>query len=1020
MGMLAYRRPFLILLTFLIAITGIRVGWIMLLQPAAHPAINAGVLDLRGWTIPQDRVMTLNGEWEFHPSAFVPPGKGQSASPVSYIHVPGSWSDAFPDDRKSSFQYGTYRLRILADGHDGQAFSMRFSDLYNAAAVYVNGQFVGGNGRPSEQEATHEPWRIPLTVDVALVDGEAEVVVHASTHVSKGGMNRSVWFGTAEALSSKVELMRFLQLALSIIFLMHGLYAVMLYLLRAGNRGLLYFALLILCASLSVVTADERLLFRALPFTYEATATTTLLAYIGVVSFMPPLLNQILPGYGNGRAIRWFAIFSGSYATFTLLAPSPLTIPASDVLLPVVFIVGLWLSLATLYAAIRKGEDVIFLMVGSTSVAVNIGWTLADGRLASFEMPHYPFDLLMAVLAFAAFWFNRFFRATEQTKELATQLQKANRYKDDFLVNTSHELRNPLHGIMNITQSVLDDAAHPAHEAHRERLETQLAVARRMSLLLDDLLDVTRLRESTIRLQLRSLHVQSVVAGILEMLRIMLDGKPIRLTLDIPDHMPAVRADENRLIQILFNLLHNAIKFTDEGEIAIEARIAGGMARIAIKDTGIGMDEGTQRTIFHPYEQGDSERARASGGIGIGLSICKQLVELHEGTLSVRSVIGQGSEFAFTLPLAEQAKPSEEQALLSSMRLVAATAASDTAATSGSLSSAAPSGATGARILVVDDDSLNLKIIADVLGKDRYDIDTALHASEAMMKLEAGRYDLLISDVMMPRISGYALTRHVRERFTLFELPVLLLTARNRSEDIVIGLQAGANDYVTKPIDAWELRARVQALTQLRVSVEERLRLEGAWLHAQMQPHFIFNTLNSIAALAAMDVDRMQLLLEEFSNYLRTSIDFRNTDRVVSIDRELALVRSYLYIEKERFEDRISVVWDLDAPLDFQLPPLAIQTLVENAINHGILRRSGGGTVWLAIKQAEDGVSVTVKDNGVGIDEEGMTRLFQPASGGIGLRNTDDRLRQLYGQGLDVRSSPVEGTTVSFRIPHAD
>jgi len=318
----------------------------------------------------------------------------------------------------------------------------------------------------------------------------------------------------------------------------------------------------------------------------------------------------------------------------------------------------------------------------------------------------------------------------------------------------------------------------------------------------------------------------------------------------------------------------------------------------------------------------------------------------------------------------------------------------------------------------VDDDSVNLKIIADILGAARYDIDTALDASDAMAKLEAKRYDLLISDVMMPRISGYELTGHARKRYSLFELPVLLLTARNRSEDIVAGLQAGANDYVTKPIDAWELRARVQALTKLKTSVEERLRLEAAWLHAQIQPHFIFNTLNSIAALGAMDVDRMQLLLEEFSNYLRTSIDFHNTDRVVPVERELALVRSYLYIEKERFGAAIQEVWDLDAPLDFHLPPLAIQTLVENAINHGILRRSGGGTVRIRIKHAAEGVRVTVQDDGVGIGEEGMKRPFEPASGGIGLRNTDTRLRQLYGQGLHIDSSQGQGTTVSFVIPH--
>src|SRR5690606_13856937 len=131
-------------------------------------------------------------------------------------------------------------------------------------------------------------------------------------------------------------------------------------------------------------------------------------------------------------------------------------------------------------------------------------------------------------------------------------------------------------------------------------------------------------------------------AGVFDMLRFMTEGKPVRLVNDIPDALPAVLADENRLIQILFNLLHNDVKYTHEGTIAIRADLEDGQVTIRITDTGIGMDEETQRRIFQPYEQGDSGRTATSGGIGLGLSISQQLVELHGGTLAVRSVPGEG------------------------------------------------------------------------------------------------------------------------------------------------------------------------------------------------------------------------------------------------------------------------------------------------------------------------------------------------------------------------------------------
>jgi len=119
--------------------------------------------------------------------------------------------------------------------------------------------------------------------------------------------------------------------------------------------------------------------------------------------------------------------------------------------------------------------------------------------------------------------------------------------------------------------------------------------------------------------------------------------------------------------------------------------------------------------------------------------------------------------------------------------------------------------------------------------------------------------------------------------------------------------------------------------------------MQGAWLQAQIQPHFIFNTLNSIAALGIIDSTKMQKLLLEFSNYLRISFDFKNSNPVVELKHELELVKSYIYIEQERFEDRLKIDWDIDDNINFYIPPLTIQLLVENAINHGILKKIEGG-----------------------------------------------------------------------------
>lgn len=321
--------------------------------------------------------------------------------------------------------------------------------------------------------------------------------------------------------------------------------------------------------------------------------------------------------------------------------------------------------------------------------------------------------------------------------------------------------------------------------------------------------------------------------------------------------------------------------------------------------------------------------------------------------------------------------------------------------------------------MAVDDDPVNLQILGNILSSEQYDIIKTTSGKDALAILEQRELDLVVTDVMMPNISGYELTRLVRERYSLSELPVLILTARSQIEDIHTGFLAGANDYVSKPVDAQELRSRVQALTDMKQSARERLRMEAAWLQAQIEPHFLFNTLNAITALKLVDSDRMSGLLEALTDFLQASFDFSNSRRLVPLSQELDLVRSYLYIEKVRFDDKLQIHWDIDDDLELQIPPLSIQPLVENAIRHGVLKRLGGGTVSIQITNQGNCAEIVVSDDGAGMDEITLRHLFdtnRQQKSGIGLLNTHRRIQQIYGKGLQIQSQPDLGTRVSFTV----
>lgn len=1023
----------LISVVFLIIITVLRLLWndyLTMFDYQEKKLAYQGVLDLHDIKFTNTQTLPLNGEWEFYPSVFISPDEFGVNSDIThyekiYLNTPDTWETAFTSEEKQPFRFGTYRLRIQLSTNDVHSFSLRINEIRNASTVYINNELVGSAGQATTNLSDHYAHIVPYTINTELATDEIEIVIHASnySYAGNGGMTETIRFGTAEAINKRVSLSSALQLLLSVVFMMHIIYSLLLFFLGRKNKGLFYFSLLMICTFITVLVSDDRLLINWLNIPYEWSIVIIYFSYFGSALLLPLTIKHLFTINYYERVIRWFTYYCSFFALTVLIVPYS---HIEGIIRPVfvsILLFSVISTIAILIKAINKTEEYIFLILATLSIGTTVVWPIIT-RPAVSEWMTYPFDFLFALFAFSAFWFQRFFKSTAKMKQLAEKLQIENEKKDEFLVNTSHELRNPLHVIMNMTHSILDDDTEMIHDTHRNRLEMMNSVSRRMSLILNDLIDITRLKEKTIQMKFAVVDIRTIVNGVIDMVYLMLEGKPVQLQVKIDNNFPALYADENRLIQILFNLVHNSVKYTDKGTITIRAEHYQDFAYIHVEDTGIGIEEAALQNIFQPYEQADVNEIKASGGFGLGLSICKQFVEMHGGTLNVKSTKGVGAVFTFSIPLFNKTIHSanvdivpiiDEHKQAETLNQIENSYEDEAVATTDV--NVKP------KLLIVDDDSVNLTVLHNLLNTENYELIAMTSAIEALMSLDKTQYDLVIADVMMPDISGYELTRQIRKRYSISELPILLLTARSRIEDITAGFKVGANDYIKKPVDGTELKARVRALIDLKLSIEESLRMESAWLQSQIQPHFLFNTLNSIGALGTIDLAKMHSLLDRFSNYLRLSFDFKNTDPEVYIQHELDLVRSYLYIEHERFGDRLHIEWELEEELDdFKLPPLSIQPIVENAIRHGVLMRISGGTVWIQIKQLEKYYLIIIKDDGIGMSQEKLEHIFERKTEsnkrqGIGILNIDRRLKQLYGTGLSIQSIKGEGTTVSFKIP---
>lgn len=403
-----------------------------------------------------------------------------------------------------------------------------------------------------------------------------------------------------------------------------------------------------------------------------------------------------------------------------------------------------------------------------------------------------------------------------QEKEQVSRLKSIDKIKDEFLANTSHELRTPLNGIIGLTEVLIDDTTGQISELARHQLKTIAASGRRLSSLINDILDFSKIKSNGLELEIQSLEFSAICRSVVMITAPLADRKNIKILTEIPDDLPPVLADENRVQQILYNLIGNAIKFTDSGYIRIYANFDEEFVTISIEDSGIGISPDEQERIFESFSQAQGSASREHEGTGLGLSVAKNLVELHKGQISVLSESGKGSTFSFTLPISDTlpvaARDQEGSDRINKViEIVSTDEHEEIVIESPNLE------ARQFHILVVDDDEINRQVLLSQLSLHNYKLSEAAGGEAALNLVFADNsdIDLILLDVMMPKMTGYETARIIRERKSVHDLPIIFITAKHLTADLAEAFMSGGNDYLVKPVSKNELLTRTKTHLQL-------------------------------------------------------------------------------------------------------------------------------------------------------------------------------------------------------------
>ncbi len=410
-------------------------------------------------------------------------------------------------------------------------------------------------------------------------------------------------------------------------------------------------------------------------------------------------------------------------------------------------------------------------------------------------------------------------------------LERADAMKNEFIANVSHELRTPLSGIIGLLDLVIPNVRDKAEARDLHNLEIIRSSGKRLTTLVNDIIDISAINRDYLDLTRKPVDVRSTAEMVIAMCNPLIGDKPVALRLDMPEDLPLIDADEDRLQQIIFNLISNAIKFTFDGEIRVAAAREERHVRITISDTGIGIEAEKQEQIFEAFQQADSSTQREYGGTGLGLSITRKLLKLHGSDIELISSPGSGSQFHFELPIAaQQTKGSTIPA--SNVQHLGQGILDSSEESLTRLNAKQQSDSITAKythtILLVDDEPINLHVLHEYLH-ETHNLLSAQDGFQALDILESETPDLVILDLMMPRMSGYELCSKIRETHSPTDMPIIILTAKNQVEDLVAGLRAGANDYLTKPFFKEELLARVDKQVQLHdlISIrDDNIRLQ--------------------------------------------------------------------------------------------------------------------------------------------------------------------------------------------------
>jgi len=784
------------------------------------------------------------------------------------------------------------------------------------------------------------------------------------------------------------------------------------------------------------------------------------------------LLYQLEPDGGSAR----LAIHSGLVDAVPEVAPSRIVFPADAAPWPVKEVADsgslrvIAVPASTALPPGLSGQPI------TVAVALPVAARAADrpwGVLVAGVNPARPLDVeyrtFFGLVADQLATAIQNAKLAEEERQRAEQLAELDRAKTTFFSNVSHELRTPLTLMMGPIEDLLRKAREEVPPGDLDTLAVVHRNCLRLLKLVNTLLDFSRIEAGRLEPHCEPTDLAAFTAELAGAFRASAERAGLRFTVDCEPLVSLVPVDRDMWEKIVFNLLSNALKYTLAGEIEVRLRAGDGRVILTVRDTGCGIPEAELPRVFERFHRVRGAEARTHEGSGIGLALVRELTRLHGGDAEVESEPGRGCTFTISLPADRVPATERTTAASDSVQQVAGDRA--LAFLEEALRGISPAevvipaqgGSPAGRILLVEDNADMRGYVSRLLVENGYDVQAAGDGQAALEAVRRAPPDLVLSDVMMPRLDGFSLAKALRGDAATRTVPIILLTARAGEEAKVEGIEAGADDYLTKPFSARELVTRVRTHLKLaRIRKEVELALRAAKEEAEaasrakddflaVLSHELRTPLTPVlmAATALHEDETVPADIRDQLGMIRRNValEARLIDDLLDLTRitrgkmvlrvEPCDVHSLLQhtveiVREHAREKQITMKLELDAArrhLDGD--PARLQQVFWNLLRNAVKFTPPLGSIRVRSFNEAGELGVAVIDDGAGFDPEAAERIFEPfvqtgfsaqvrAEGlGLGLAIARAVVQAHEGVIRAESAGPGHGATFTVRLPRA-